>query len=183
MANQTVVARRTVAAGAGAGAVTILNPRGLGNILYDEFFEYTITFTFTTGAENFQQVIPIQSDAHFICMSTAYTNDHEIGNNAATTATPYVRIVNGGATVLLTDGGNQHFLSNAPVPVSTIFGSGELPHVWEFTHMFKANTPLAISITGMGAAAPFAGQTIRLIFSGMKVPLAHAAALGLVANA
>ena len=173
MATQAVTAQRTVS------SPPMLNARGLGNILWDEFFKYSITFTFTTGAENFQQVIPIQSDAHFICMSTAYTNSHEVGNAVATTSTPYVNIWNGGAVVQITDGGNQHFLSNIQVPVNVLFGTGQLPHIWEFTHMFRANTPLAINITGMGAAAPFAGQVIQLVFLGMKVPLAHAQAIGL----
>ena len=173
MAQQAVAAQRTVS------SPPMLNARGLGNILWDEYFKYSIVFTFPTGAENFQQVIPIQSDAHFIAMASAYTNSHEVGNMAATTATPNVNIWNGGAVVQITDGGNQHFLSNMQVPVNILFGTGQLPHVWEFTHLFRANTPLAINITGMGAAAPFAAQVIQLVFYGMKVPLSHAQAIGL----
>jgi hypothetical protein len=173
MANQTSTVTRTVT------APPMLNARGLGNILFDEFFTYSIVLTWTTGAENLQQVIPIQSDAHFVCMVSTYTNSHEVGNMAATTSTPYVNIWNGGAVVQLTDGGNQHFLSNIQVPVNSIFGTGQLPFIWPLTHLFRANTPLAINITGMGAAAPFAGQVIQLNFHGMKIPLAHAQQLGI----
>jgi hypothetical protein len=165
MAQQAIAAQRTVS------SPPMLNARGLGNILWDEYFIYSRVFTFVTGAENFQQVIPIQSDAHFICMATSYTNSLEVF--------PFVGNWNGGAVVQLTDGGNQHFLSNIQVPVNSLFGSGMLPHVWEFTHLFKANTPLAINITGMGAVAAFAGQVIQLNFYGMKVPLAHAQQIGL----
>jgi hypothetical protein len=174
MAQQAVMAQRTVS------SPPMLNARGLGNILWDEYFKYSITFTFTTGAENFQQVIPIQSDAHFIAMASSYTNSHEVGTTAgAGIGYPYVNIWNGGAVVQITDGGNQHFLSNIQVPVNCLFGTGQLPHVWEFTHLFRANTPLAINITGMGAAAPFAGQVIQLVFYGMKIPLSHAQQIGL----
>ncbi len=150
-----------------------LNPRGLGDITRDCFFQYVPPnpFTFTLGNENFQVAIPIQSDADFLCTSTAYTNSAEVGNMAAGTATPYVRVSNGGAVIQLTDGSSQRFLSSGQVPLNSLFGDGRLPHVWEYTHLFRANGSIVINITGMAAAAPFAGQVIRLVFSGFKVPV------------
>ena len=156
-----------------------MNGLGLGNILTNDVFWYTpaTPFLFTTGLENLQQAIPIQSDAHFICTASMYTNTLEVGNNTATTATPYVRVLNGGATLTLTDGGSQRFLSSANVPVSSIFGTGELPYIWPLTHLFRANTSINISITGVGAV--MAGQSIRLVFAGFKVPLNSLPQLGL----
>jgi len=149
----------------------------LGNILSDEFFQYAIAFTFPAGTETFNQAIPVQSDAHFMVMSTAYTNSLEVGNIAANTSVNKLSVVNGGATVQLTDNGNQHFLSSQLVPVNVLFGSGELPHIWEMSHLFRANTGIGVLITGTGAAV--AGQVIRLVFSGMKIPKGSRPELGL----
>jgi hypothetical protein len=157
-----------------------LNPRGLGSVVRDVFFSYaTGPLTFAVGNENQQPTIVIQQDAHFVCCSSCYTNTAEVGNNTATTAVPFVRVQNGGALVQLTDGGNTRFMSNVQVPLTSLFGSGELPHIWEFTHLFRANTTIGINITGMNNAAPFAGQVIRLTFHGFKIPVGSLPALGL----
>lgn len=143
--------------------------RGLGNVLEDSWFVYApaAPFTFVTGLENFQVVIPIQSDAHFIVKASAYTNSVEIGNAVATTAVSKVNVLNGGAIVQLTDGSNNRFLSNVQVPLNLLFGDGRLPHIWEFSFLFKANTSIGINITGTLGAA----QVIRLAFYGMKIPV------------
>lgn len=177
---QAAAVRRAVAAAESLGTA---QARRLGDIRVDSYFQYSIAYTFTLGSENFNNVIQILSDAHFLCMSTSYTNSVEVGS---TSAVPPVGIgynklsvVNGGAVIQLTDGGTQRQLQNIQVPVNTLFGSGELPHIWEFTHLFRANTQIGINITGMAAAAPFAGQVIRLVFSGMKVPVNTLTSLGL----
>lgn len=162
--SQAAAARRAIASGIGSSA-----SRRLGDITKDSFFQYSIAYTFITGLDNFNNVIQILSDAHFLCMSTAYTNTLEVGNTAVTTAVSWLRIQDGGAVIQLTDGGTQRQLQNIQVPVCSLFGSGELPHVWEFTHLFRANTQIGINITGIGAAV--AGQVIRLIFTGMKIPV------------
>ena len=145
-----------------------MNGLALGNILRDDTFWYTTAapIVFATGLENFQLVIPIQSDAHFVCASTMYTNSVEIGNVTATTAVSQLRVLNGGATIQLTDGGSQRFLSSANVPVNSIFGDARLPYIWPLTHLFRANSSINISITGTFGAA----MTIRLIFAGFKIP-------------
>ena len=148
-----------------------MNIGKLADVTRDSFFQYASNaFTFTLGSENFTQSIQIQSDAHFLCVSLGYTNTAENGVSAAGVGTPYVVVSNGGALVLLTDGSSQRFLSNVPVPVNTLFGRCDNPHVLELTHLFRANGFITVSITGMGAIAPFAGQVIRLVFNGFKVP-------------
>ncbi len=163
----------------GPSGVQTTPQRKLGDVRVDRFAQLSIAYTFPTGAENFNNVLQVQSDAHFLCMSTAYTNDHEIGISGAGVGVPWLRVINGGAIVELTDVSTGIRLQNIQLPVCSLFGSGELPHIWEFTHLFKANTQIGINITGMGAAAPFAGQTLRLVFTGMKVPVGTLPALGL----
>ena len=52
---------------------------------------------------------------------------------------------------------------------------GKLPHIWEFTFLFRANTSIGVNITGTYGAP----MTIRLIFSGMKIHIGSRPALGL----
>ena len=167
MANATVVPQR---------AVQMLG-RGLGDVINDSWFTYAPqdAFTFTTGLENIQRVIPIQSDAHFICKASAYTNSVEIGNATATTAVSKLNVLNGGALIQLIDGSNNRFLSNVQVPLNLLFGDGKLPHVWEFSFLFRANTSIGINITGTLGAA----EVIRLAFYGMKIPVGSRPDLGL----
>lgn len=165
MANQLAAAQKT--------PLVRMNPRGLGDITRDCFFQYAppTPFTFAVGNENFQTAIQIQTDADFLCTSTSYTNSVEVGNIVANTSVSKLEILNGGAVIQLSDGSSQRFLSSVQVPLNSLFGDGRLPHIWEYTHLFRAGGSISINITGMAAAAPFAGQVIRLVFSGFKVPV------------
>jgi len=153
--------------------------RKLGDILFDSFFEYAINFVYTVGTEALTGTIPIQSDAHFMCVETMY--------DVALTAVPVFAVANlgalpqlgsGGTLVQLTDGGTQRALSNIQVPASTLFGSAQRPFVWPFTHIFKANSSIGILSTGVSAAA-MALTTVRYVFAGFKIPLGSVPELGL----
>ena len=152
------------------GASQIQIPRGLGQITRDSFFIYAQNFTFV-GNDNQQAAIAIQADAHFICVMTMYdTNIAAVGGFGAGVNAQF-----GGALVLITDG-SQRNLSNIAVPVSTLFGTAQRPYVWPFTHLFRANAPITLSVTGIVAAT---AQTIRLCFGGFKVPIGSLPELGL----
>jgi hypothetical protein len=150
----------------------------LGQITRDSFFQYAVTFgvaptVFTVGTETFNVTIPIQSDAHFICVMTEYDNSLQ----AATANNGAAGIVGGGAVVLLTDTSAQRQLASQQVPVNTLFGTAQRPYVWPFTHLFRANGGIGVQITGTAVAG--AGQIIRLVFAGFKVPIGAVPELGL----
>lgn len=145
--------------------------RTLGQVTRDSFFQYTATFTWVAGTENFQSAIAIQSDSHFICVATEYSNSLQVGASGG------LVIRSGGATVQLTDGASQRQLSSAQVPVDTLFGTAQRPFVWPFTHLFRGNGTIGISITGIGA--PMAAGVIILVFSGFKIPIGTVPELGL----
>jgi hypothetical protein len=157
--------------------------RNLGSVIRDSFFQYAINITFGAGGvDNQTPVIPIQSDAHFLCVQTMMSNQSAVGNPAATTATPYVDILHGGAIVQLTDGGSQRLLSLIPVPANCLFGSAKEPYIWPFTHLFRANTFIGVNATGSVAGAAGIGMTnmnLRLIFAGFKVQIGAFPDLGL----
>jgi hypothetical protein len=152
--------------------------RKLGDILFDSAFQYAINFSYTTGVEALTGTIPIQSDAHFMCVETVYDMHLTTVPAFASTGIGVVpALAAGGYLVLLTDGGTQRALSNIAVPASTLFGSAQRPFVWPFTHLFKANTSIGILSTGIGT--PSALTTVRYVFAGFKIPIGSVPELGL----
>lgn len=137
-----------------------LSARSVSDVRRDQFYQYAATFTFVTGLETFGVNIQILNDAHFMCVSTSYSNSLEVGG-------PQVVILNGGGTVQITDGSGR-LLSNQLVPINTLFGTAREPFIWPFTHPFRANGYIGIQITGAGAV--MAGGVVRLVFNGFKVP-------------
>lgn len=131
-----------------------------GAVVAEDFAQYAITFTFTGGGENFNNVIPIQSDAHFYCTTTMF-------DSTLLAAYATAILINGGSLIQLIDGSTQKALQNIQVPINCLFGTAREPHVWSKGHLFKANAPIGINITGTGAA----GQVVRLVFEGLKIPV------------
>jgi hypothetical protein len=154
----------------GAGSPAIMLPRKLGDIMTDEFFEYIQTVVFV-GSDNQQKVIPIQSDAHFLCIST-YMN-----SSAASGAGTFMGacVNRGGSLVQLTDGGTQRQLQSGQVPANTLFGSAQRPFIWPFRKIFRANTNIGLNVTDTTAAA----QTVDYVFGGFKIPIGSVPELGL----
>lgn len=154
--------------------------RNLGSVIRDSFFQYAVNITFGAGGvDNQTPVIPIQSDAHFLCVQSMMSNSAAIGALGANP--PYVEVLHGGAIVQLTDGGSQRLLSLIPIPANCLFGSAKEPYIWPFTHLFRANTFIGVSATGSvaGAAPGMNGANLRLVFAGFKVAIGSFPELGL----
>lgn len=149
--------------------------RNLGSVIRDSFFQYAVNITFgAAGTDNQTPVIPIQSDAHFLCINTMMSNSAAIG-------VPGINVLHGGAIVQLTDGGSQRLLSLIPVPANCLFGTAQDPYIWPFTHLFRANTFIGVSATGSvtGAAPGMNNANLRLVFAGFKVAIGSFPELGL----
>jgi len=137
-----------------------------GAVVADSVFWYTIAFTFgAAGTDNFNTAIQIDADGHFLCSMSCYENTLEAGAgvNGGT------KIANGGALVTITDGGSQRALSNAQVPVRSIFGDSRQPYVWPIQHLFRARTSIGLNVTGIGATN--GNAVLRLTFCGWKRPV------------
>lgn len=145
-----------------AGLAEPLFPRKLGDVMIDEFFEYILTVTFAAN-ENLQRVIPIQADAHFLCVST-YMNS-SVASGAGTFMGACVN--RGGSLVQLTDGGSQRQLSSAQIPANCLFGTAQRPFIWPFRKIFRANTSIQLNMTDTTAGA----QVVDYVFGGFKIPL------------
>jgi hypothetical protein len=136
--------------------------RKLGDVFFDEFFEYILTVVLTSS-ENRITSIPIQADAHFVWVS-AYMNS----SLASGSATFMGACVNrGGALVQITDGGTQRALSNAQVPADCLFGTAQRPYVLPLRKLFRANTSIGFNISNLVAAE----QTVDFVLGGFKIPL------------
>lgn len=151
-----------------AGAV--VTGRKLGDVFFDEFFEYLITITFV-GSDNQQKVIPIQADAHFLVVSS-YMNSSVATGGANFQGAGVNR---GGSLVLVTDGGTNRGLANTQVPANCLFGSAQRPFVWPLRKLFRANTSINLSLTDTTAGA----QVVDYVFGGFKIPLGSAPELKL----
>lgn len=139
----------------------------LGDVFIDTFQQYGVAVggaAFVTGLETLPATIPIQSDANFLCVHTLY----DPGIVDADTD-PRFTLLQGGVLVTITDGATQRALSNIPIPVNCLFGQATMPYMWPLTHLFRANTPIGIQVTGTAAA--MINITVRLIFGGFKVPV------------
>jgi hypothetical protein len=164
---QALLSRRTVPVGGGGPVV----PPGLGNITRNAFFQYSQRFVFA-GVETQQQTIQMQADSHFLCVASIFdSNSPVVGAFGIGIAAQF-----GGSLVQLTDVAGQRLLSNNPLPASTLFGTAQRPFVWPYTHLFKANGGITLSVTGVNAAT---AMTVHFVFCGFKVPIGDLPQFGL----
>lgn len=109
-----------------------------------DFFVYGVTFsTLTSGSSN-TAPINIQADSDFFLSKLAVfatdVNDLPIANNDGIAV-----------NVLITDTGSGRNLANIAVPVSSFFGSGQLPFILPRQRIFLANTTINVQVTNFGA--------------------------------
>lgn len=153
--DQYAVARRALVND--RAAAEAMMPR-LGDPLVHSVFQYTATLTFTVAGQTIRTTIPIQSDAHFMCSTSQFDTTTQVIDPG---------LDNGGSLALITDGGTNRDLANAQVATNLIFGNAKDPYIWPMTHMFRANSYIGLTVTDTTGAA----QVLRLVFSGIKVPL------------
>ena len=104
--------------------------------------------------------IQIQADSDFEWIKSTYQAD--IAAAAYLSGTRPIPNV----TVNIIDGGTSRNLFNAPVPVSSIFGTGELPFILNPPWIFKANSNIQIQVQNFDAATTY---NVRLAFVGAKI--------------
>jgi hypothetical protein len=142
----------------------------LGDIIYDEMFQYSVTLSFTVALGNIVTTIPIQADAHFIWVAGV------MNSSAATTTSSFqgAGVNRGGSLIQITDGSTNRQLSNVQVPANCLFGSAQRPFVLPLRKLFRANSPIGINATDTTNTT---SQVTDYVFCGFKVPLAHWAML------
>ena len=69
--------------------------------------------------------------------------------------------------VLMQDGSSQAQLSNKPLALAAVFGTGQIPYILPQPHLIPAGAQFTVTVTNRHSANDY---TIRLQFSGVHVP-------------
>jgi len=127
-----------------------------------EFFCYSTgrLSALLAGATINTQIL-IQADSDFLVEKLTMTTD--LAGAAYTVSTAPVP----NATVLLTASGSGQQLMNTPVPLGSLFGSGQLPFILPYPRVLRANSQLQIQIVNFDAAVITAQITLN--FHGRKI--------------
>lgn len=124
-----------------------------------DFFVYEAEAVTIAVGGNVTDTIQIQADADFILQKLSYQAD-----NAGAQTSVSARIVPN-VNVQITDTGSSRRLFFAPVPISSVFGTGELPFILPNPRLFRKTGVIQVDFTSFEAAAT---PTIRLAFIGYR---------------
>lgn len=105
-------------------------------------------------------VITVQSQTLFLIQQSMFFADNAAASqNAGNRLLPL-------CTVTITDNGSGKQLTNSATPVTSIFGTGELPFVWQNPRLCQSLTTLTFVVTNFDAAVTY---NLRLVFAGLSL--------------
>lgn len=109
----------------------------------------------------------VQNDSAFsICKTTYIASD--TNNVAVANLQPFG---SGGASSLveilatITDSGSGRALSDNPIPIDSLFGTGQEPRIWPIPKIVDPNSTISVTLQNLVATA----RHVRLAFTGYKV--------------
>jgi len=118
------------------------------------------TVTPLAAGASSSDIINIEADSDFILQKLSYEAD--IAGAAFTDSSRPIPNVN----VQLIDSGSGRQLMQNPLPIPSIFGTGELPFILSNPRFFAKNSTIQVAYTNFDAAI---GYSIRLSFIGYKI--------------
>lgn len=127
---------------------------------HEDYYVYEVDFNGLAPGNQQNGNIQIQADSDFKWLTAAYHAD--IAAAAFTDDTRPIPNV----TVAITDQGSGRQLTQNPVPIPSIFGTGRLPFVLPIPRVFRARSSIGIDVVNFDAAATY---NIRLSFIGTKL--------------
>lgn len=107
-----------------------------------------------------QDTINIEADADFVWTKGTFQADI-----AAATQTDSTRVIPN-VTVQIKDTGSARTFFNAPIPIQSVFGTGEIPFILPVSQRMRLNTTFVVDFVNFDIAATY---NIRLAFIGYKV--------------
>jgi len=127
---------------------------------WDDFYVYTPGrfVAIGTGA-TLTQNINIQSDSDFCLQKLTFQSD--VSAAAVTVSSMNQPNVN----ILITDSGSGRQLMNNVLPISLIFGTGQIPFILPKPKWFAANSNIVVALTSFEASNT---PNIQLAFIGFK---------------
>lgn len=124
-----------------------------------DYFVYESEALALAAGASANDTINIEADSDFVLQKLAYFAD--IAAAAQTASSRVIPLV----TVQITDTGSGRQLMQNPIPVPSIFGTGELPHILPNPRLFMANSTIQVAYTNFDAASTY---NLRLAFIGYK---------------
>lgn len=136
-------------------------PKQTPGVQYSEDFTvYELDFLAVAPAATANNAIQIQADSAFRWTKSAFYAT--IANAAFTlSAIPIPSM-----TIQIVDTGSGRQLFNAAVPVTNVFGRGELPFINPVGRIFKERSSIAVTVANFDAAVTY---NLRLSFIGTKL--------------
>lgn len=125
-----------------------------------DFYVYEEDFSALASGATALGSINIQADSDFVVQKLTYFAD--IAAAVQTSNTRVIPLV----TVQITDSGSGRNLMEAPLPISNIMGTGELPFILPQPKLFLARTTITVSVTNFSASTTY---NLRLSLTGYKV--------------
>lgn len=131
----------------------------IGGRINRDFFVYTARADAIAVGGNETDTVQIQADADFILQKLTYHTDL-----AGALAIDSDRVIPN-VSVQLTDTGSNRQLFFNPVPIPSIFGTGQLPFILPNPRLFRKTSVIQVDFTSFEAAAT---PNIQLAFIGYK---------------
>jgi hypothetical protein len=129
-----------------------------------DFFTYEcVTVTTLAPAGNQTLSVTIDSDGDFFWTKGCVYAD--IANDAFTDSTRPIPAL----TVLITDGTTQRNMSNVPVAVNNLFGTGSLPFILPVAKYFAARSLITLTVYNISDNATY--TSLRFSLHGVKAYL------------
>lgn len=139
----------------------------LDNVQYAEDI-----FTYSTNFDALQGIPPqgrataniqIENDSYFKWIKATYsawTNTVSVGRTRGTRIIPI-------ALVEITDSGSGRRLQSSPIPVDSVFGTGEFPFILPLPRIFLPRSTITLEVTNLAAIGQ-ANLNLQLSLHGVK---------------
>lgn len=123
-----------------------------------DFFSHTLTFAALAAGAGTTGIINIPAAYDFIWSKAEYFAD--VAAAAQTESTRVIPL----CTILLTDSGSRRQLMDAPIPLTSIFGSPGLPFILPVPRLFARNSSITVAVANFSAATAY---NLRLVLIGV----------------
>jgi hypothetical protein len=131
-----------------------------GEKILKDFFVYQEDFSAIANGATASGNINIQADSDFVVQKLTYFAD--IAAAVQTDSSRVIPLV----SVLVTDTGSGRNLMESALPISNLFGTGEIPFILPQPKMFLARSTITVTLANFSAATTY---NIRLSFIGYKI--------------
>ncbi len=125
-----------------------------------DFYTYEAEALGLVAGAAANDIITIEADSNFVLQKLNYIAD--IAAAAFTDDTRPIPLV----TIQLTDTGSGRNLMSNPIPIPSLFGTGQLPFILPNPRVFLRNSTIQVAFVNFDAAAAY---NVRLAFIGYKI--------------